>query len=447
LARSRFLLSALCFSAASFAASASAQQAPSEDPPRLAGSEVPAPKRTKTVSPEYPPEAQAQGLRGIVILELVIDTDGKVGSVEVVRSVAPFDDAAVSAVRQWEYEVTKLDGKPVRVRMTVPISFALRLPDVKRQDGIPELRQGAAPAYPHGKQGGGTVVAQVTLDADGRVGEAEVRSGETPWSDALLQALRTWRFNVPSGRGTLSFRVEAEFMPGGGSVPPRVNLELKGLQESESVAADASRPAAAPAEPSPVASPAASERADGPPAMPAPQPMPPAASPEPAASAPEPQVQPTPPPAAPAPARPATPAGEPPRPSRTAPPPVETISAPPPVETLPAPPPASLPPGVSALPNVMLGAGVPDLVRGRRPVPPPVARMAGVTGTVEVHFSVDGGGQSSVKSGDGPDLLKPAAEEAVRTWAFRRATTERLHLVAAFSYSDDAATVLVNLEP
>jgi outer membrane biosynthesis protein TonB len=95
----------------------------------------------------------------------------------------------------------------------------------------------------------------------------------------------------------------------------------------------------------------------------------------------------------------------------------------------------------------MLGSGVPDLVKGRRPVPPPVARMAGVTGTVEVHFSVDGGGQSTVKGGDGPDLLKPAAEEAVRTWGFRRSTTERLHLVAAFSYSNDAATVLVNLEP
>jgi TonB family protein len=95
----------------------------------------------------------------------------------------------------------------------------------------------------------------------------------------------------------------------------------------------------------------------------------------------------------------------------------------------------------------MLGPGVPDLVKGRRPVPPPLARMAGTTGSVEVRFSVDAGGQASVKSSEGPELLKPAAEEAVRTWSFRRTTTERLHMVASFSYSNDAATVLVNLEP
>jgi hypothetical protein len=118
---------------------------------------------------------------------------------------------------------------------------------------------------------------------------------------------------------------------------------------------------------------------------------------------------------------------------------VEIISAP-------TPPPPPAPPGVSALPNVMLGTGVPDLVRGRRPVPPPLARMAGETGSVVVSFSVDAGGQTSVNRVEGPDLLKPAAEDAVHTWSFRRTTTERLHLAATFSYTTDAVTVLVNLE-
>ena len=80
---------------------------------KVAGRDVPAPKRTHFVSPVFPPEAQAAGLRGIVILELLVDTAGKVASADVLRSVAPFDDAALVAVRQWEYEVTKVDGKPV----------------------------------------------------------------------------------------------------------------------------------------------------------------------------------------------------------------------------------------------------------------------------------------------------------------------------------------------
>src|SRR4030095_15139532 len=88
----------------------------------------------------------------------------------------------------------------------------------------------------------GSVVAQVTLDAEGRVGEAEVRSGGTPWAEALLPALRTWRLNNAAGSGTLPFRVEAEFMPAGGGQPARVSLELKGLQESESFASQSPAP-------------------------------------------------------------------------------------------------------------------------------------------------------------------------------------------------------------
>ena len=71
------------------------------------------------------------------------------------RSVPPFDEAALTAARQWEYEVTKVDGKPVPVRLTVPITFALKLPDMTREAGIPELRQGAAPRFPPGGQGPG----------------------------------------------------------------------------------------------------------------------------------------------------------------------------------------------------------------------------------------------------------------------------------------------------
>src|SRR5262245_24875956 len=113
-----------------------------EPPPKVAGADVPAPKRTKSVRPQYPPEAQAVGMRGIVILELIVGPDGKVVSARVTRSVPPFDEAALAAVRQWEYEVTKVDGKPVSVLVTVPIEFKMNMPEMARAEGIPELRQG-----------------------------------------------------------------------------------------------------------------------------------------------------------------------------------------------------------------------------------------------------------------------------------------------------------------
>ena len=117
---------------------------------KVAGRDVPAPKRTRFVSPVFPLEAQAAGQRGIVILELVIDAAGKVTTADVLRSVPPFDEAALTAARQWEYEVTKVDGKAVPVRLTVPITFALKLPEMTREAGIPELRQGASPVSPSG---------------------------------------------------------------------------------------------------------------------------------------------------------------------------------------------------------------------------------------------------------------------------------------------------------
>ncbi len=93
--------------------------------------------------------------------------------------------------------------------------------------------------------------------------------------------------------------------------------------------------------------------------------------------------------------------------------------------------------------DVTLSIGVPDLVSGRRPVVPPFARMARTSGTVEVRFAVNAAGNASVQSADGPDLLKPAAEQAVASWVFRRTTADRLYLVAVFNYNAESAAAAV----
>ena len=74
---------------------------------------------------------------------------------------------------------------------------------------------------------------------------------------------------------------------------------------------------------------------------------------------------------------------------------------------------------------------------------PPFARMARTEGTVEIHFAVNAAGNSSVQSAEGPDLLKPAAAQAVSSWLFRRTTADRLNLVALFTYNGDAASATV----
>ena len=204
---------------------------------RQAGTDVPPPKRTKFVSPVYPPEAQAAGQRGIVILEIVVGVSGQVESVNVVRSVPPFDEAATSAVRQWAYEVTRVDGKAVPVRLTVPITFALRLPQMTRASGVPEMRLGAAPALPAEpwSRRDATVIAEVTLDAEGQVADALVTAGESPWAESFLQAVRSWRFVVNPSDPPVAFRVSAHFFAKE-KEPSRVDLELS---HPRAVAADA----------------------------------------------------------------------------------------------------------------------------------------------------------------------------------------------------------------
>ena len=70
---------------------------------KIAGQEVPVPARRKYVAPEYPAAAAAEGIRGIVILEVLIAEDGKVESTRVTRSIPGLDEAAMAAVRLWEY--------------------------------------------------------------------------------------------------------------------------------------------------------------------------------------------------------------------------------------------------------------------------------------------------------------------------------------------------------
>jgi TonB family protein len=457
-----------------------------QEPPLAAGSDgVPVPKKKKHVQPAYPKEALAKGLRGIVILDLVIDTEGEVIETHVIRSIPGLDEAAIIAARQWRYEPVTVDGEPVSVRLTVPITFALKLPELTRDRGIPEIRQGVTPAWPEGARGTGRAEADVTLDPDGRIGLARIIEGEEPWSNALLQALRTWRFRPPPEDVSVSFRVAADFEPRGGRQPGQIKLRLSGLRETAllldafeeqppaAVAAleptgeregPAERPPSSLPEPpeSPPPAPGTAESEPPAPASERTESGPEAADADAESAPPEQAAETRPEPAtatpsgAEAPATPASPAvpgagpevatagpapatGTEPAADPTAPPPVEVLRAMPP-----PPPPEN---GISAIRGVLLEPGVPDLTRGRRPVSPPLARMAGVGGVVEVDFSVSAGGTTTVQRTDGPELLQVAATQAVESWIFRRTRADRAYLTAVFTYEDDLASAVVRPQP
>ena len=90
------------------------------------GGDLRPPQRVVYVEPVYPEQAKADRISGMVILELLIGTDGKVLDDEVIRSAHPdLDRAASVAVRQWEYTPTLLNGEAVELVMSVNVTFVL----------------------------------------------------------------------------------------------------------------------------------------------------------------------------------------------------------------------------------------------------------------------------------------------------------------------------------
>jgi periplasmic protein TonB len=85
-----------------------------------------APYKIVDAAPVYPAVAQRARVEGVVILEVVIDARGRVGSVGVLRSIALLDQAAADAVRQWRFTPALLNGEPVPVVMTVTVNFTLQ---------------------------------------------------------------------------------------------------------------------------------------------------------------------------------------------------------------------------------------------------------------------------------------------------------------------------------
>ncbi|MDX5338707.1 MAG: TonB family protein [Cyclobacteriaceae bacterium] len=76
----------------------------------------------------YPKLEQRAGIEGTVFLRFVINTDGSIEDIQVIRSASEGLDAAAVAVIQNspKWEPGRFRGKAVRSRMTIPIRFKLQ---------------------------------------------------------------------------------------------------------------------------------------------------------------------------------------------------------------------------------------------------------------------------------------------------------------------------------
>jgi protein TonB len=89
------------------------------------GGAIKQPSLVNRVGPTYPAVAISGRVEGVVVLEVVVDGEGRVEDVRILRSIPLLDMAAVDAVRQWRYAPLVLNGQPARFVVTVTVSFNL----------------------------------------------------------------------------------------------------------------------------------------------------------------------------------------------------------------------------------------------------------------------------------------------------------------------------------
>lgn len=84
------------------------------------------PVPTKRIAPAHPPELVKNMVSGRAVVECLVTDTGAVRDVKVLTASRPeFGQAAEEAVRQWEFQPGEKGGRPVAVRLQIPIEFTL----------------------------------------------------------------------------------------------------------------------------------------------------------------------------------------------------------------------------------------------------------------------------------------------------------------------------------
>ena len=85
------------------------------------------PKRKKRVKPDYPPTLRAQGIEANVVVQVEIDAEGKVKSVEIISPApeAEFNEAAKAAALKETFQPASQNGKAIPFRLSFTYRYRI----------------------------------------------------------------------------------------------------------------------------------------------------------------------------------------------------------------------------------------------------------------------------------------------------------------------------------
>jgi TonB family protein len=149
---------------------------------------------------------------GEVVLDSLIDNQGRVMQMRVVRGTSPFLEEVLSAVQTWSFYPATLDGQPVAAR--IGITFQFSRPDALARKQPPHTfdkpstvwaDRGALPIFtvePRSSavtEGEGGVILYDVVAADGHLSSVKVLGESQSNASASVAALQQWRF-IPGRR-------------------------------------------------------------------------------------------------------------------------------------------------------------------------------------------------------------------------------------------------------
>ncbi len=195
------------------------------------------PKLVKKVEPVYPDEAKEAGLEGTVVVEGVTDDKGKVVKAKIIKGEHEIlNEAAITAVKQWEYEPFIINSKPIPVEFTVTMRFRLdEKGDAISSDevlnaginvdviSLPEdvelkLIKKIEPKYPREalkKLIGGKVILEALIDKEGNViGVKVIDSAHEVLNSAASDAVKQWKYEPYKENGIpkkVRYKVTVDF--------------------------------------------------------------------------------------------------------------------------------------------------------------------------------------------------------------------------------------------
>jgi TonB family protein len=85
-----------------------------------------APQVLTQVAPVYPTELRERGIQGVVTVEMLVDSTGRVVDANAVRATTPeFASRAVDAAKSWTFAPAEANGKKITSRVLVPFEFTM----------------------------------------------------------------------------------------------------------------------------------------------------------------------------------------------------------------------------------------------------------------------------------------------------------------------------------